>query len=166
MLNLDNIISGLPANEVLNTSKMHLNSFMKAQKPALPELLDLGEFEKEIYLFVLENWPATPLDVAMEMKEETKSREDKRRASTKYAYYLKKLVEKKLLLSKKAGNSIIVWPLMVEKYRTIHNILKHHEIQHIAAINTHKKEERPENERKMHEPEYELDKATKIMGVQ
>lgn len=108
---------------------------MNAKKPALPEILDLPEFEKEIYAFILDNWPTTPLEVAQQMKEDISTREKKRRVSTRYAYYLKKLVGKQLLLSKKAGNSIIVWPLMVEKYRTIHNILKHHEPEHILALN-------------------------------
>jgi len=108
---------------------------MKTKMPALPEVLDLNDLEKQIYAFVLDNWPTTPLEVALQMNEDVSNREKQKRASTKYAYYLKKLVGKKLLLSKRAGNSIIVWPLMVEKYRTIHNILKHHEPEHILALN-------------------------------
>lgn len=114
---------------------------MTAKMPALPELLGISELEKKIYAFVLDNWPTTPIEIALEMNEDITSREKKKRASTKYAYYAKKLVEKKLLLSKKAGNSIIVWPLMVEKYRTIHNILKHHEPEHILALNKYTKAE-------------------------
>jgi hypothetical protein len=105
---------------------------MKSKFSALPDLLSLRDVEKRVYLFVLDNWPATPLEVAENFNESISSREQKKRASTKYAYYLKKLVAKKLLLSKKAGNSIIVWPLLVEKYRAIHNILKHQEAEHIA----------------------------------
>jgi predicted transcriptional regulator len=51
------------------------------------------------------------------------SRELKKRASTKYAYYLQKLVEKQLVLSKRVGNALVVWPVHAEKYRTIHEIL-------------------------------------------
>ena len=122
---------------------------MKAKMPALPEYLELSTFEKQIYAFILDNWPTTPLEIANQMNEDTTNREKKKRISTKYAYYLKKLVEKKLLLSKKAGNGIIVWPLMVEKYRTIHNILKHQEPEHIAAINMHKTNDTFEQERKI-----------------
>jgi sugar-specific transcriptional regulator TrmB len=100
----------------------------------MPEILGLKDNEKSMYAFVLENWPATPLEVAEQFKEDLSTREKKRRASTKYAYYLKKLIEKKLLLSKKAGNSIIVWPVMVEKYRAIHDILQQHEPEHLAMI--------------------------------
>ncbi|VVB74991.1 Uncharacterised protein [uncultured archaeon] len=114
----------------------------KASKPALPELLHLGEIEKKIYLFVLDTWPSTPLEIAEQFNEDVSDREKKKRASTKYSYYVRKLVEKKLLVSKKAGNGTIVWPLMVEKYRTIHAILKHHEPEHLTAINDHYEREK------------------------
>ena len=110
---------------------------MKAKNSAMPDLYGLKETEKTVYLFVLENWPTTPLEIAQELKEKISSKEEKRRASTKYAYYLKKLIEKKFLLSKKAGNSIIVWPLLVEKYRTIHDILRHQEPEHLALLYKH-----------------------------
>jgi hypothetical protein len=113
---------------------------MKAPLPALPDMLGLSDLEKEIYFFTIEHWPTTPLEIAEQMNEKIKNREEKKRASTKYAYYLKKLVEKKLLVSKKAGNGIIVWPLIVEKYRTIHDILKHHEPEHLIAINKHNRD--------------------------
>ena len=95
----------------------------------MPELAGLSPHEVRIFEFVLEHWPTFPLEVAESFQEDTSDREKKRRASTKYSYYLKKLVEKQLLVSKKAGNSMVVWPLVVEKYRTIHGILKEYEIE-------------------------------------
>ena len=80
--------------------------------------------EKEIFDLIAKTWPTTPLEIAMHFKEDLSSRGLKKRASTKYAYYLKKLVEKRLVLSKRAGNGLIVWPLKVEKYRAIHSILE------------------------------------------
>lgn len=117
---------------------------MTKNNSAMPDLLELSEKEKKIYSFVLNNWPTTPLEIAIELREKTTNREDKRRASTKYAYYLRKLTEKKLLLSKKAGNSIIVWPILVEKYRAIHDILQQHEPEHLAMI-YHKQKEGEKN---------------------
>jgi len=90
---------------------------------ALPDLTGLSDFEREIYEYVLEKWPTSPLEIAENFREDVSSREKKKRLSTKYAYYLKKLVQKRLLLAKKAGNSMIVWPFLVEKYRVIHEIL-------------------------------------------
>jgi|GEM_PF-901789 len=135
---------------------------MKSKNPALPDLLDLGEIEKKIYLYAMENWPTTPLEIAEEFNEDISNREKKKRASTKYAYYLKKLVEKKLLFSKKAGNGIIVWPVLVEKYRTIHAILKHHEVEHITAINAHYGKEKSAEQ--AHTPAQKEENAT-IRGV-
>lgn len=100
----------------------------------MPDLNGLSLIEIRIFEFVLENWPTFPIEVAENFKEDLSDREKKRRASTKYSYYLKKLVEKRLLLSKKTGNSMIVWPLVVEKYRTIHGILKEYEIESAHAL--------------------------------
>jgi predicted transcriptional regulator len=90
----------------------------------LPDLTGLSNLEREIFEFILSHWPTTALEIAENFNEDISTREKKRRMSTKYAYYIKKLVQKQLILCKKAGNSLIVWPLLVEKYRTIHEILK------------------------------------------
>ncbi|MDD4251083.1 MAG: hypothetical protein PHX27_02725 [Candidatus ainarchaeum sp.] len=97
---------------------------MSYKNSDIPDLADLSIFEKEIFKFVLEKWPTNTLEIAINFNEDISSKEQKKRISAKYAYYLKKLVDRKLLLSKKAGNSIIVWPIIVEKYRVIHDILK------------------------------------------
>jgi predicted transcriptional regulator len=87
----------------------------------MPEIIDKQAVILEI---VKEYWPISALEIAEHFKENTKSRKEKRKASTKYSYYLKKLIEKHSILSKRVGNSLIVWPIEVEKYRTIHQILK------------------------------------------
>ena len=92
---------------------------------AMPELpIALTSRESEIFSLILENWPTSSLEIAEHFKEDLSSRELKKQASTKYAYYLKKLVEKRLVLSKRFGNSLIVWPVRAEKLRTIHKILE------------------------------------------
>jgi len=83
--------------------------------------------EIEVFNAVLENWPTSALEIAELFNEDISSRALKKQASTKYAYYLKKLVSRQLLLSKRSGNSLIVWPVQAEKLRTIHKIL---EFQH------------------------------------
>lgn len=119
---------------------------MKSINSGMTEENDLNPEEKSVFLVVLEHWPCTPMEVAIQLKEKTKSREEKRRASTKYSYYLKKLVAKKLLLSKKSGNTMIVWPLMTEKYRAIHDIITRQEPEHIALLmHKHKIQESENN---------------------
>ena len=83
----------------------------------------LSQKEQDIMEHVLDNWPTSALEIADHFNEVIETREQKKQLSTKYTYYLKKLVEKRLLLSKRVGNALIVWPLRVEKYRTVHNIL-------------------------------------------
>jgi len=84
----------------------------------------LSARERDILELIIENWPISSLEIAEHFREDISSREQRKKASTKYSYYLKKLVDKRLVLSKRSGNSLIVWPLVVEKYRTIHNILQ------------------------------------------
>ena len=107
---------------------------MKQNKSVLPEILKLSEVEKKVYLTILEKWPTTAIEIASNLNEDVSKRDAQKRASTKYTYYLKKLVERKLIISKKSGNTLIVWPLLVEKYRTIHDILKQQEPEHLRAI--------------------------------
>lgn len=83
----------------------------------------LSLVEKEILEIVLQNWPVSALEIAEHLKEEV-SPDNRKNLSTKYSYYLKKLVDKKLIFSKRVGNALIVWPLKVEKYRTIDQILQ------------------------------------------
>ena len=84
----------------------------------------LSGLEREVYSIVLANWPTTALEIAEHFREDTTCRDAKKKASTKYAYYLRKLVARRMLLSKRAGNALVVWPLHAEKYRAIHDILK------------------------------------------
>ncbi len=100
----------------------------------MPTLTGLSPHEIKIFEFILDNWPTFPLEIAESFGEDLSDRDKKRRASTKYSYYLKKLVQKQLIMSKKAGNSIIVWPLVVEKYRAIHGILKEYENESLQAL--------------------------------
>lgn len=85
---------------------------------------DLSAKEREIYEIVMNRWPTSALEIAGHFREEMAGRVAKKRASTKYTYYLQKLIRRQLLMSKRVGNALVVWPLTTEKYRTIHNILK------------------------------------------
>ena len=84
---------------------------------------DLSEKEQNILEIVKDNWPISALEVAEHFNEDLSSREHKKKHSTNYTYYLKKLVDKRLVLSKRVGNALIVWPLEVESYRAIHKII-------------------------------------------
>ncbi|MAG22284.1 MAG: hypothetical protein CL943_03200 [Candidatus Diapherotrites archaeon] len=84
----------------------------------------LSQKEQDIFALILESWPTSAVEIAEHFGEDLSSRESKKKASTKYSYYLQKLVEKHLLMSKRVGNALIVWPVRAEKLRTIHNILE------------------------------------------
>jgi hypothetical protein len=83
--------------------------------------LDVVEFK--LYSLIKEHWPVTSIELAELLNENLNSRKSKKRAYSKYSYYLKKMIQNKVLLSKKSGNTLIVWPLEVEKYRVIDSII-------------------------------------------
>ncbi len=85
---------------------------------------EIGEKEQRVLELVREYWPISALEVAQHFSEDVSSRDSKKRHSTNYAYYLKKLIARRLVLSKRVGNALIVWPVEVEAYRTIHGILR------------------------------------------
>ncbi len=84
----------------------------------------LSVTEEQILFFVHEHWPSSALEIALNFKEDVSSLESKRRASSKYSYYLKKLVGRRLLVSKRFGHALVVWPLQAEKLRVVHDILR------------------------------------------
>ena len=86
-------------------------------------IADLTSKEKNILEIVKEKWPISALEIAEQFNENISTREHKKKHSTNYSYYLKKLVQKRLILSKRIGNALVVWPLEVEAYRVIHKIL-------------------------------------------
>jgi predicted transcriptional regulator len=97
------------------------------QNSGLPDFVfenKLSQKENAVLQIVLQNWPISALEIAEHLREAPFSREQRKKLSTKYSYYLKKLVEKKLVLSKRVGNALVVWPLRVEKYRAIETILQ------------------------------------------
>ncbi|HLC79377.1 MAG TPA: hypothetical protein VJG83_03010 [archaeon] len=85
---------------------------------------ELSEREGKVLQVVRERWPISAIEVAAQLNENISSRENKKKHSTNYTYYLKKLVRKRLILSKRIGNALIVWPLEVEAYRAIQKILQ------------------------------------------
>jgi len=87
-------------------------------------LTKLEGIEKQIYALLKERWPSHALEVAEFLNEDLTTRGHRKKASSKYSYYLRKLVKKELVLSKKVGNAHIFWPLEVEKWRTIMDILE------------------------------------------
>ena len=87
-------------------------------------ITELGDKERRVLEIVKEYWPISALEIAKHLNENISSREHKRKHSTNYTYYLKKLVSKRFLLSKRIGNALIVWPLEAEAYRAVHRILK------------------------------------------
>jgi hypothetical protein len=115
---------------------------MYQKNSGVPEKPLLSSLESEILLFVSDSWPSSALEVAEHFHADLSSPEAVKRASAKFSYYLQKLVSKQLLLSKRIGNALVVWPLQVEKYRAIHQILTtEHPVQQSLSDSIESEEE-------------------------
>jgi predicted transcriptional regulator len=101
------------------------------KKSGYPEL---SELELRILEIVREHWPSSALEIAENLGEDVSSHEKRKQQSTKYIYYLKKLVEKRLILSKRAGNLLLVWPIEAEAYRAIHRIISEAEKNIVTGV--------------------------------
>ncbi|VVC00002.1 Uncharacterised protein [uncultured archaeon] len=97
-------------------------------------MAELNGKELRVLSVVREHWPISALEIAGHFSENVSSREHKKRHSTNYTYYLKKLIARRLVLSKRIGNALVVWPVEVEAYRTIHNILRDSNAAHHDAL--------------------------------
>lgn len=92
--------------------------------PVAP-VLGLSPFELEITQIVHQRWPTSALEIAEFLGHSLTTREHKRTLSSRLSYHLKKLVHKQVLMSKRIGNALMVWPYEVEKFRLMHELFPH-----------------------------------------
>ena len=85
----------------------------------------LTPFELEIIQIVHHRWPTSALEIAEFLGHTLETREHKRTLSSRLTYHLKKLVQKNVLMSKRMGNALMVWPYEVEKFRLMHELFPH-----------------------------------------
>lgn len=85
----------------------------------------LSAFELEITQIVHQRWPTSALEIAEFLGHTLVTREHKRTLSSRLSYHLKKLVHKQVLMSKRIGNALMVWPYEVEKFRLMHELFPH-----------------------------------------
>jgi len=80
----------------------------------------ISEQTRKVLEVICEKWPANPLEVAIELGENGKSKS----LSAKYIYHFRRLKEMDLIQMKKTGNTYIAWPSDMEKLRMIHELLR------------------------------------------
>ncbi|MFH0969998.1 MAG: hypothetical protein V1776_00880 [Candidatus Diapherotrites archaeon] len=92
----------------------------------MPEMREDGDVaflssEEDRILHVVKNrWPTSSLEIAEFLGHSFSTREEKRILSSRIVYHIKKLVQKKHLMSKRFGNALVVWPYEVESLRIMH----------------------------------------------
>ncbi len=82
------------------------------------------EWESRVLRVVHSRWPTSSLEIAEFLGHSIATREEKRLLSSRIVYHIKKLVERKKLMSKRFGNALVVWPFEVETLRVMHEMMK------------------------------------------
>ena len=86
-------------------------------------LSSLSDWENKVLHIVKNRWPTSSLEIAEFLGHTCNTREQKRLLSSRVVYHVKKLVEKKHVISKRFGNALIVWPYEVETLRIMHEMM-------------------------------------------
>jgi len=82
------------------------------------------EWEAKVLHVVHSRWPTSSLEIAEFLGHSISTREEKRLLSSRIVYHIKKLVERKKLMSKRFGNALVVWPYEVETLRVMQEMMK------------------------------------------
>jgi hypothetical protein len=82
------------------------------------------EWESRVLKVVHSRWPTSSLEIAEFLGHSVTTRDEKRLLSSRIVYHIKKLVERKRLMSKRFGHALVVWPYEVETLRVMHEMMK------------------------------------------
>ena len=96
--------------------KSHLVDYF-ATAPSSAPLPSLSPHENALLSVIHSRWPTSSLEIAEFLGHSCETRDEKRLLSSRISYHIRKLVEKKHVISKRVGNALIVWPYHVEKLR-------------------------------------------------
>ncbi len=91
----------------------------------------LSDWENNVLRIVKTRWPTSSLEIAEFLGHECTTRDQKRLLSSRVVYHVKKLVEKKHVMSKRFGNALIVWPYEVETLRIMHEMMDAKPVHHL-----------------------------------
>ncbi len=84
----------------------------------------LSDWENRVLHVIKTRWPTSSLEIAEFLGHACETREQKRIFSSRIVYHVKKLVDKKKVISKRFGHSLIVWPYEVETLRVMHEMMR------------------------------------------
>jgi hypothetical protein len=86
----------------------------------------MEKLRNEIMFVIEENWPISVTEIAKKLGIFKKGMDEKKRKASigKIGYHVKKLKEEEKILTKKIGQTVIIWPTDIEKIRVIHEMMR------------------------------------------
>jgi hypothetical protein len=86
----------------------------------------MEKLRNEIMAVIEENWPISVTEIARKMGIFKKGMDERKRKASigKIGYHVKKLKEDERLMTKKIGQTLIIWPTDIEKLRVLHEMMR------------------------------------------
>jgi predicted transcriptional regulator len=86
----------------------------------------MEKLRDDVMISIEKNWPVSVTQIAENLGIFKKGMDEKNRKAAvgKIVYHVKKLKEMDKIMTKKIGQTIIVWPVEIEKLRVLHEMLK------------------------------------------
>ncbi|MFH1474085.1 MAG: hypothetical protein ABIE55_04320 [Candidatus Aenigmatarchaeota archaeon] len=84
------------------------------------------QLRNKILEVVEKEWPVSITEIARHLGLYKKSMDERKRktAVAKVVYHVRKLEKEEKVRTKKIGQTIIIWPLEIEKLRLIHEMIR------------------------------------------
>jgi predicted transcriptional regulator len=86
----------------------------------------MENLRNEIMVVIENNWPVSVTEIAEHLGIFKRGMNEKKRKAAvgKVIYHVKKLKEEEKIITKKIGQTVIIWPIDIEKLRVLHEIMK------------------------------------------
>lgn len=86
----------------------------------------MENLKDNIIVVIENNWPVSVTEIAGHLGIFKRGMNEKKRKAAigKVIYHIKKLKEEEKIRTKKIGQTVIIWPVDIEKLRVLHEIMK------------------------------------------
>jgi hypothetical protein len=73
-----------------------------------------------------ENWPISVTEITKKLGIFKKGMDERKRKASigKISYHIKKLKDEEKIMTKKIGQTVIIWPTEIEKLRVLHEMMR------------------------------------------
>lgn len=86
----------------------------------------MKELRSDVTTIIEKNWPVSVTEIAQHLGIFKRGMDERKRKAAigKVIYHIKKLKEQEKIRTKKIGQTVIIWPMDIEKLRVLHEMMK------------------------------------------